>query len=73
MTAPSAIGLRCLVAGVAYLAAAVAILARRRPLARVGSTFAGLALVLYAADQLAYFGAELRAPGQPARAGSRCS
>jgi len=55
-TAPSAIGLRCLVAGVAYLAAAAAILARRRPLARVGSTFAGLALVLYAADQLAYFG-----------------
>ncbi len=55
-TAPSAIGLRCLVAGLAYLAAAAAILARRRPLARVGSTFAGLALVLYAADQLAYFG-----------------
>ncbi len=56
MTAPSAIGLRCLVAGVAYLAAAAAILSRRRPLARVGGTFAGLALALYAADQLAYFG-----------------
>ena len=56
IAAPSAIGLRCLVAGLAYMAAAAAILARRRPLARVGSTFAGLALVLYAADQLAYFG-----------------
>jgi PAS domain S-box-containing protein len=54
-TAPSAIALRCLVAGVAYLAAAAVILARRRPLARVASTFGGLALVLYAADQLAYF------------------
>jgi len=59
MTAPSAIGLRCLVAGVVYLAAAAAILARRRPLARVGSTFAGLALGLYAADQMAYFGLSL--------------
>ena len=53
---------------VAYLAAAVAILARRRPLARVGSTFAGLALVLYAADQLAYFALGFVAPGGPARA-----
>ena len=63
ITAPSAIGLRCLVAGVAYLAAAAAILARRRPLARVGSTFAGLALVLYAADQLAYFALSFGARG----------
>ena len=55
IAAPSAMGLRCVAAGVAYLAAAAVILARRRPLARVGSTFAGLALVLYAADQLAYF------------------
>jgi two-component system cell cycle sensor histidine kinase/response regulator CckA len=48
-------GLRCLVAGGAYLSVAAVVLGRRRPLARVGSTFAGLALVLYAADQLAYF------------------
>jgi hypothetical protein len=54
--APSAIGIRCLVTGLVYLVAAFAILARRRPLARVGSTLAGLALLLYAADQLAYFG-----------------
>ncbi len=62
--APS-MGLRCLVAAVAYLAAAAAILARRRPLARVGGTFAALALALYAADQLAYFALSFGAPGQP--------
>jgi len=54
MTAPSPIGLRCLVAGVAYLSAAV-LLARRRPQARVSGAFAGFALLLYGADQLTYF------------------
>ena len=52
---PSPVGLRCLVAGLAYLTAAAAILARRRPGARLGRTFAGVALVVYAVDQLAYF------------------
>jgi len=55
MSHPSPVGLRCLVAGLAYLAAAAAILTRRQPGARLGRTFAGLALVVYAADQLAYF------------------
>ena len=55
MSRPSPVGVRCLVAGLAYLAAAAAILARRQPGARLGRTFAGLALVVYAADQLAYF------------------
>jgi len=55
LSRPSPVGLRCLVAGLAYLAAAVAILARRQPGARLGRTFAGLALLVYAADQLAYF------------------
>ena len=54
VTAPSPIGLRCLVAGVAYLSAAV-LLARRRPQARVAGAFAGFALIVYGADQLAYF------------------
>jgi len=53
MSATSAAGLLSLVAGVAYAAAAVAIL-RGHPLAKVGGTFAGLALGLYAADQLTY-------------------
>jgi len=61
--APSATGVRCLVAGGAYLVAAVAILVRRRPLARVGNALAGLALVLYAADQLAYFALGFLPPG----------
>ena len=61
-TVPSPVGLRCLVAGVAYLGAAAAVLARRRPLARVGGAFAGLALVLYGADQLAYFGLDFLPP-----------
>ncbi len=52
---PSPVGLRCLVAGLSYLAAAAAILAWRQPAARLGRTFAGLALLVYAADQLAYF------------------
>ena len=66
--APSAVGLRCLVAGLVYVAVAAAVLARRRPLPRVGSTFAGLALLVYAADQLAYFGLSLGAPeGQLSR------
>ncbi|HSD25948.1 MAG TPA: PAS domain S-box protein, partial [Vicinamibacteria bacterium] len=55
MTAPSAVGIRCLLAGLAYLAAAAVVLARRRLRAGVGSAFAGIALVLYGADQLAYF------------------
>ncbi len=55
MSRPSPIMLRCLVAGLAYLAAALAIFARRQPAARVGRSFAGLALLVYAADQLAYF------------------
>jgi PAS domain S-box-containing protein len=59
---PSAVGLRCLVAGVAYVGAAAAILARRRTLARVGGAFAGLALLLYGADQLAYFALEFVPP-----------
>ncbi len=54
VTAPSAVGIRCLVAGLAYVAAAV-ILARRRSRAGVGSAFAAFALVLYGADQLSYF------------------
>ena len=54
MTAPSAVGVRCLLAGLAYAAAAV-ILALRRPRVGAGSAFAAFALVLYAADQLAYF------------------
>jgi GAF domain-containing protein len=53
---PSPLMLRCLVAGVAYLAGAVVILARPQPVARLGRTVAGLALFVYAADQLAYFG-----------------
>ncbi len=61
--APSAVGLRCLVAGLAYLAAAVAILVRRLPPARVGRTATGLALLLYAGDQLAYFGLGFGARG----------
>jgi PAS domain S-box-containing protein len=64
---PSPVGLRCLVAGLAYATAAVAILARRRPLARVGSAFAGFALLLYAADQLAYFGLSLVSGGGETR------
>jgi PAS domain S-box-containing protein len=68
LAVPSAVALRCLVAGVAYLAASIAILVRRRPLARVGSTFAGLALVLYAADQQAYFALSFGPPsGQVVR------
>jgi PAS domain S-box-containing protein len=55
MTAPSAVGLRCLVAGVAYLGVGAAILGRRRRAAGVGSAFAAIALVLYGADQLSYF------------------
>ncbi len=55
LTVPSAVGLRCLVAGLAYIAASVGILARRPTPARVGGTFAGFALLLYAVDQLAYF------------------
>jgi PAS domain S-box-containing protein len=54
MTAPSAVGLRCLAAGVAYLAAAALILVRR-PRTSLGPAFAATALLLYAADQLAYF------------------
>jgi two-component system cell cycle sensor histidine kinase/response regulator CckA len=54
VAAPSAVGIRCLVAGLAYVAAA-AILARRRPRAGIGSAFAAFALILYAADQLSYF------------------
>ncbi|HYN03202.1 MAG TPA: PAS domain S-box protein [Vicinamibacteria bacterium] len=64
ITAPSATGVRCFVAGGAYLVAAAAILVRRRPLARVGSTFAGVALGLYAADQLAYFALGFVPPGR---------
>jgi len=54
--APSAGGLRCLVAGVAYLLAAVVLLERGRPAARTGRNFARLALGAYAVDQFAYFG-----------------
>ena len=61
---PSALGLRCLVAGLAYSATAVAVFARRRPGARVGSSFAGLALLLYGADQLAYFALGFVPPAQ---------
>jgi len=69
---PSPVGLRCLVAGVAYVGAAVPVLARRRPLARVGRAFAGLALVLYGADQLAYFSLT-SCPRRPSSAACRCS
>ena len=58
-SAPSAVGVRCLVAGVAYLAGAAAVLTRRAPPTRVGGDFAGLALLLYGADQLAYFALSL--------------
>jgi two-component system cell cycle sensor histidine kinase/response regulator CckA len=56
VTAPSAGGLRCLVAGVAYLFAAVVLLEQGRPAARIGRNFARLALGAYAVDQFAYFG-----------------
>jgi PAS domain S-box-containing protein len=52
---PSPLALRCLVAGVAY-AACSAVLLLRAPAPRLGRRFAALALLLYAADQLAYFG-----------------
>jgi PAS domain S-box-containing protein len=55
MTAPSAVGFRCLVAGVAYATVATMIFARRRPHAGVGSAFAAFALLLYGADQVSYF------------------
>ena len=51
---PSPLGLRCFVAGLAYLGAAAALLARSRQ-AVLGRRVAGAALVLYAADQFAYF------------------
>jgi PAS domain S-box-containing protein len=55
LTPPSAVGLRCLVAGLAYVVASAVILGRRRAQVRVGGIFAGFALLLYAVDQLAYF------------------
>jgi two-component system cell cycle sensor histidine kinase/response regulator CckA len=54
VTAPSAVGVRCLAAGLAYVVAAL-VLARRRSRPGVGSAFAAFALVLYGADQLSYF------------------
>jgi PAS domain S-box-containing protein len=63
---PSAIGLRCLVAGAAYVSVAVAVLARRPP-TRVGAAFAGGALLLYGADQLAYFGLGFLPPASQLR------
>jgi hypothetical protein len=65
-TVPSAIGLRCLVAGVAYVSVAAAVLARRPP-TRVGAAFAGGALLLYGADQLAYFGLGFLPPASQLR------
>ena len=62
LTAPSVVGLRCLVAGAACLGAAV-LLARRRPLPRVGGAFAGFSLLLYGADQLGYFALSFLPPG----------
>ena len=56
MSEPSPLALRCLVAGVAY-AACSAVLLLRAPAPQLGRRFAALALLLYAADQLAYFGA----------------
>jgi GAF domain-containing protein len=53
---PSPGGVRCLVAGLAYLFAAGWILSRGVPAAPVGRRLARFALVLYALDQLAYFG-----------------
>jgi PAS domain S-box-containing protein len=55
MSRPSPVMLRCLVAGLAYLVAAAAVLARQQPAVGLGRSFAGLALALYAADQLGYF------------------
>ena len=54
-TAPSAAGVRSLVAGVAYLFAAAWILGRGASPASIGLRLARFALVLYAVDQLAYF------------------
>ncbi len=51
---PWPVTLRCFAGGIAYLAAAALVLAPRRPAAGPGRTFAGLALVLYAAGQFAY-------------------
>jgi PAS domain S-box-containing protein len=68
LTAPSAVGVRCLVAGLAYAAAAAVILARRRARVGVGSAFAAFALVLYAADQVTYFSLSFAPRGsQPMR------
>ncbi len=53
-TAPTPRGVRCLVAGVAYLFAAFVLLPRGRS-APIGRDFARLALTLWAANQLAYF------------------
>jgi PAS domain S-box-containing protein len=61
VTAPTMTGVRCLVAGIAYCVAA-ALLLRRRDRARLGPTFAGLALVLHAFDQLGYFALGFAAP-----------
>jgi len=54
-TSPSPRGVRCLVAGLAYLFAAFVVLPRGRP-APIGRTLARLALTLWATNQLAYFG-----------------
>ena len=64
LATPTPRGLRCLVAAVAYVLAAAILLSRRRPLARVGASFAGLALLLYGAAQLAYFGLGFLPPGR---------
>jgi PAS domain S-box-containing protein len=54
MRAPSPLGVRCLVAGLAYLGSAIALLSRSRRW-EFGRTFAAGALLLYGADQFAYF------------------
>ncbi len=60
-TTTSLLNPRCLVSGIAYLAGAATIVLRRRPLP-LGRGLAGLALVLYAADQLVYFALGFRDP-----------
>jgi PAS domain S-box-containing protein len=56
VTSPTPGGLRCLVAGLAYLYAAAVLLGHRQARAETGRTFARLALGLYAIDQFGYFG-----------------
>jgi PAS domain S-box-containing protein len=55
LASSSGVVVRCFAGGVAYLAAAGLVLATRRSAMTPGRLFAGLALVLYAADQFAYF------------------